>query len=168
MNDDYSGTDVQIGEYVIISSNVHDEHNCEIYIKGESAYEFVIDISGDSGTSGFEAYTETDTLYLLANGSESRPVYCNTTAGWNAQTTLVSEEGAIYIYSDYDEIEGTPLAGFKVGDGLAYVVDLPFIDAKVQSHMADDDIHITPAERTFWNNKNRGRVDGENLILTIN
>ena len=101
-------------------------------------------------------------------GDAGITIYSNTTAGWSAQTTLVSEEGAFYIYTDHDYVGDTPIAGFKIGDGLAYVVDLPFLDANMQSHMSNEDIHVTAEEKVFWNNKNRGLVEGENLILTIN
>ena len=60
----------------------------------------------------------------------------------------------------------TNIAGFKVGDGLAYVVDLPFVDALMDLHMRNDNIHVTAEEKAFWNAKNRGFVNGENLILT--
>lgn len=96
----------------------------------------------------------------------SLPMYFGTTEEWDSQTTLVSEENAVYVYTDYKTIDGEQIAGFKVGDGLAYVVDLPFTDAVMESHMNDTDIHVTSEEKAFWNAKVRGIVAGENLILT--
>lgn len=52
MNADYSGTDVQIGEYVMITSTVEDPDNAKVYIKGSSAYQFVVDMSGAAGIKG--------------------------------------------------------------------------------------------------------------------
>ena len=49
---DYSGTDVEIGEFVIIASSVEDPHNAEVYIKGNAAYEFIVDLSGATGVKG--------------------------------------------------------------------------------------------------------------------
>lgn len=56
MNADYSGTDVHIGEYVMIVSNVEDPDNAKVYIKGSQAYSFVVDMSGSAGIQGQQAY----------------------------------------------------------------------------------------------------------------
>lgn len=77
----------------------------------------------------------------------------NTTAYWNSQTTLVSQEGYIYIYTDHQTKDGDDIPGIKVGDGNAYVVDLPFMDDVYAAHIADSVIHVTQADKTSWNNK---------------
>lgn len=46
MNTDYSGTDVQIGEFVMVTADG------SIYKKGSSAYEFIVAIKGDTGSQG--------------------------------------------------------------------------------------------------------------------
>lgn len=94
-------------------------------------------------------------------------VLFNTTEDWNSNPTLISEKNTIYVYTDYQETEdGHSLAGFKIGDGLAYLIDLPFNDTFVEQHMSDGTIHVTAAEKEFWNNKNRAYTIEENLILT--
>lgn len=93
------------------------------------------------------------------------------TANWNSQTSLISEQNVVYIYTDYRSSGGHSIAGIKIGDGLAYVVDLPFLDTIYANHIADSTIHVTPEEKAFWNNKNRAYVsltDPEMMILTIN
>ncbi|MBQ8109701.1 MAG: collagen-like protein [Clostridia bacterium] len=52
MNADYSGTDVQIGEYVMIASNVEDPDNASVYVKGDERFVFVVDMSGSAGIQG--------------------------------------------------------------------------------------------------------------------
>ena len=89
--------------------------------------------------------------------------YIDTTAGWAQKTNLISTLGVLYIYSDRETIvrdnKTIKVAGIKIGDGSAYVVDLPFIT-------------VTQAERDFWNNKVRCYIDditlteAENLIFT--
>ena len=82
-----------------------------------------------------------------------KQVLFNTTAGWSSQTTLVSDANTLYVYTDHDrDSQGNAVAGIKAGDGLAYVVDLPFTDAIATEHIADTTRHITAAERTAWNN----------------
>ena len=107
-----------------------------------------------------------------------RAIYYDTTANWDAQVQLTSEEGAIYIYSDkfsYDDGSGNivPLAGIKIGDGNAYLIDMPFVtDALTSimlSHVSDTTAHITQQERAFWNNKVSSYMDSsaaETLVLS--
>lgn len=108
------------------------------------------------------------TLEQYLNANLTKQVRFDTTANWNSQTTLVSEANTIYIYTDHGtSSEGYDIAGIKVGDGMAYVVDLPFIDEAVTEHIADSNIHVTPAEKAFWNNKVRCYLTGtEQLIFT--
>lgn len=92
-----------------------------------------------------------------------------TTSEWAAQTSLVSEEGIIYVYSDHQTKDGTNIPGLKIGDGKAYVVDLPFIDTLYIDHIADTDIHITATERTKWNKAITATMsssDAENVLLS--
>ena len=86
----------------------------------------------------------------------------DTTQGWLNRTSEVSILNTVYIYTDHEIIERNnkilKVPGIKIGDGLAYVVDLPFIT-------------VTQAERDFWNNKVRCYLqegDTENLVFTTN
>ena len=97
-------------------------------------------------------------------------VYFNTTAGWAAQSGLVGQANTIYIYTDYQEDEdGNPIAGLKIGDGSAYLIDAPFLDTVYLEHINDMDIHVTPAEKEFWNNKVRcfySLTDNDTVVFT--
>ena len=86
-------------------------------------------------------------------------VICKTTSEWSELTDIVSVKGAIYVYTDYKPIgtSGDYQPGIKVGDGLAYVVDLPFVTA--------EDARITAEDIANWNNKVAVMADGENLIF---
>lgn len=92
------------------------------------------------------------TLQDYLNVHLDKQVLFDTTAGWSAQTTLVSDANTLYIYTDYQrDSSGHAVAGIKAGDGLAYVVDLPFTDAIAMEHIADATRHITASERSAWN-----------------
>lgn len=97
-------------------------------------------------------------------------MYSDTKQGWDSQIDLVSEKDAVYIYTDYDTDEyGNNIPGIKIGDGLGYLIDAPFLDANMQKHILDNIIHITQQEREFWNNKVTAflsEVSNETLILT--
>lgn len=108
------------------------------------------------------------TLQNYLNAHLDKQVLFNTTSGWSAQTTLVSDANTLYVYTDHQtDSQGNDVAGIKVGDGSAYVVDLPFTDAVATEHINDSTIHITNTERNYWNNKVRCYYTGiETLVFT--
>ena len=80
-----------------------------------------------------------------------KQVLFGTTAEWNAQAGLVSEANKLYVYTDYNtDGSGNNLAGRKVGDGDAYLIDMPFIDKVYFEHVQDTSIHVTPSEKLRW------------------
>lgn len=106
-------------------------------------------------------------------------VQVRTTKEWNEDIHFQSKKGIFYIYSDYkiQEQDGKNVyvPGIKVGDGLAYVVDLPFVNDSIQQqlnqHVLDSDAHVTLQEKEFWNGKVTcftDSEDSENLIFSKN
>lgn len=119
-----------------------------------------------SNVQPFEA--QFGTVYVV--GGDCRVLYA-TTATWNSQPQLISARGYIYIYADYRQNgQGQNIPAMKVGDGNAYLIDLPFVDSLIYEHIADNIRHISQQEREFWNNKVRCYIDpevqGDNLIFT--
>ena len=140
----------------------------------------VLWLDGDHSPGTFDTYRilmtdESYTDFQVYNGADAAEnVLCKTTAQWNAQPQLVAAAGTLYVYTDhtFDE-SGNPVPGFKVGDGNAYLIDIPFADTtlqeQVQEHIADTEVHITESEREFWNSKERCYTDSsdpETLIFT--
>ena len=115
-----------------------------------------------------EHLVSVQTLQDYLNANLDKQVKFNTTAGWNAQTSLVSQANTLYVYTDHQrDSQGNNVAGIKAGDGNAYVVDLPFTDAIATEHIADTTRHVTASERNFWNNKVRCYyASGDELIFT--
>ena len=106
----------------------------------------------------------------LGHGSGCKVLY-NTTDFWNDRPELKSKKGYLYIYSDWKQNEkGQNIAGIKVGDGNAYLIDAPFIEQVFAEHIDDVVRHITQEEREFWNNKVRCYMADNNteLIFTTN
>ena len=52
MNSGFATDGLPEGAFVIITSDVEDEDNAKLYVKGEAAYEFVTDMSGATGIQG--------------------------------------------------------------------------------------------------------------------
>ncbi len=89
----------------------------------------------------------------------------DTTKHWNAARGFIPKDGELIIYTDYQitvkEIGGIKtevyVPGVKIGDGRAYVQDLPFVDEELRSriiaHINNPNIHVSTQEKIFWNNK---------------
>lgn len=94
------------------------------------------------------------TLQDYLNVNLNKQVLFNTTAAWDAQVQLTSEANTLYVYTDHQyDSQGNKIAGIKVGDGNAYLIDMPFTDEVIMEHINDNVRHITAEERAFWNNK---------------
>ena len=52
MNADFNNPDVKDGSFVVITSNTEDEDNAKLFIKGETGYIFITDLSGAQGIKG--------------------------------------------------------------------------------------------------------------------
>ena len=104
---------------------------------------------------------------------ETTKVKVDTSEHWAEKLTYIPKKGEIVIYSDRRVISGISYPGIKIGDGLAYVVDLPFVgdDSSemildiLYDHLNNVDNHILPEERELWNNKSSCRIEGERLIF---
>lgn len=89
----------------------------------------------------------------------------DTTANWNAARGFIPLEGEVIIYTDYrvitKEVDGETrtvnVPAIKIGDGRAYVQDLPFMEEGIGEgfldHIENKDIHVTPAQKQKWTNK---------------
>lgn len=95
---------------------------------------------------------------------------------WNSDKDLISQKGILYIYNNYKIIndqEGNEifLPGIKLGDGKAYLIDLPFLNTdafneQILDHINNKIIHVSLDDRRFWNNKlNLVQPESQTLIL---
>ena len=105
------------------------------------------------------------------------PIELGTTAELNSDITYIPARGQIIIYTDRGTItknnQSQNVPGVKIGDGSAYLVDLPFVgDDQIQSvittiqgHINEAEIHVSSSDREKWNNKLNYTLSGETLIL---
>ena len=92
---------------------------------------------------------------------QSLGIEYDTTSGWNSKIGYIPKAGTLIIYSDYKTIqkngETVYIPGIKIGSGNGYVQDLAFLDEalvlQIVNHIDDNNKHIRPGEREFWNNK---------------
>ena len=88
----------------------------------------------------------------------STTVLQNTTAYWDAQTSLVSQQDVIYVYTDHYTEDTQSIPAIKVGDGTTLLINLPFVNSG----------GLTDTEREAWNEKvavDNSQIDEENLIF---
>lgn len=88
----------------------------------------------------------------------SASIEIHTTQEWNGSAgRAISKKGTFYVYSDGFNQNGQLIPRIKLGDGMAYISDLPFLDDhllnQIFDHINDGNVHITPQQRLFWNNK---------------
>lgn len=101
----------------------------------------------------------------------------DTTANWNTiGTTFQPMAGEIIVYSDYytRKVNGVDktFPGFKIGDGNAYLIDLPFATGQDEidllAHVDNTAIHVTDAKKSFWDNKLNCAVNEQTETLIFN
>ena len=105
--------------------------------------------------------------------------YSKRKSEWDIDRSMIAEKDVLYIYSDYKTIEKDGqqifVPGLKIGDGVSYLIDIPFVNDSnsefenvLLDHINDRVIHVSAQDRIFWNNK-LNLVDlelqNENLIL---
>lgn len=93
-----------------------------------------------------------------------------TKAYWGENLDFIPGKGEVIIYTDYAKVDGVNVPAFKIGDGLAYLVDLPFVSDDIRDrlikHIQDMARHISDEERSAWNNKVRCYLDGDTIVFT--
>lgn len=98
---------------------------------------------------------------ILDSVSGKADILTGTTEYWNGRLGYAPPVGTIIVYTDYKTkvVDGETIyiPGIKIGSGNGFVQDLAFIDEGVANslldHISDTSVHITEAERAFWNNK---------------
>ena len=133
-----------------------DENDSELELEVEGTF------SG-GGTNDYEKLKNLPSINgekLIGNKTSEglHIVAVKTTEEWQQVTTIVSKTGEIYVYSDYMQDEdGNNIPGFKIGDGNAFIVDLPFATLP--------DLRISDEDIENWNNKVSVRIEGDRLIF---
>ena len=155
----------------------------ELALGGGAASKTVY-ITETPGTSE-DTYSTRYGIYQGAEGTPSSPVpsemlanidipkgsiVSGTVSYWQTHGNVISTKDVLYIYTDWkQDAEGKNIPGIKVGDGLAYISDMPFTDELWAAHVMDSLIHVSAEDRANWNSKIRCYIDPnntENIIFT--
>ena len=142
---------------VPIDGEVEGDVNPEMDISGDAEVPTVITEKDYSKLDNLPVIND-ETVVGDLTSEDLHIVAVKTCAEWALLPQIQSRKGEIYIYSDYQhDDQGHNIPGIKIGDGNAYVVDLPF-STGTDTRITDEDI-----ER--WNGKVSVRLEGEKLIF---
>lgn len=78
---------------------------------------------------------------------------------WDAQTSMRSLSGGLYVYSDYEPPR------LKIGDGARFIPDLPFADAEYYHHIRNELIHVSDDDRTRWDDASMHHYSEEEQVF---
>ena len=101
-------------------------------------------------------------------------ILMNTTEYWNSRRDFIPARGALLVWTDrFHTEDGQAIPGLKIGDGDAYAVDLPFLGGdmdpallrRLEEHLLNESLHVSPADRERWNGKLNCGVEGTTLVL---
>lgn len=112
----------------------------------------ILDVTDDHETriANLEAASASSILYA-------------TKAYWDRQLTFVPPRGALIIYADRTVENDVNIPGFKVGDGNAYVVDLPFsqqdLETAIRNHVNNSRIHLSEDDRSKLEDSVKTRIE---------
>lgn len=91
---------------------------------------------------------------------------------WKEHKLYTPKRNEVVIYLDAGGIDTDtqkPIPKIKIGDGLAYVSDLPFVDEdltkQIKSHVENEDIHVSTEDRLNWDSKVDCKLEDDNLIF---
>lgn len=130
-----------------------------------------IELIGDMSLDALNIASKTELVDAIAAlNINVSAIYIGTQESFDSQVEVISEKNAVYIYTNHStNSQGQPVPDYKIGDGKAYLIDLPFANNLFEEHINNSAIHITNAERAFWNNKVSAYyslTDEETLVLT--
>lgn len=99
--------------------------------------------------------------YQIDNiNAQETPVRRETTAYWDENRQYIPFSGQIIVYTDHKVVDGINYPAIKIGDGNAYVIDLPFVDGYLEGSS------VTQAEKDFWNSKiSVYAIDPQQLLI---
>ena len=84
---------------------------------------------------------------ILGSGNIDTALY-DTKENWDSIPSFIPKKGQLIVYTGY---------GVKIGDGNAYLIDLPFAEEtlynQLTEHVNNNDIHVTAEKKEFWDNK---------------
>ena len=130
------------------------QRNNPILRTGEMSY--VTDLGRCKVGDGVHHWLDLPFFALETDFYNTASIIIKTNKNWEDYDRVVSKQGTIYVYTE-DNLNVDAAPKMKIGDGSAYICDLPFItddlQREIENHIANEEVHTTLSEKQFWNNK---------------
>lgn len=121
MVEDYDNPEVGIGEFVMIDTgDVEDPEDSQLYLKGDTEWKFISDLSGMQGIQGLSAYQ-----VAVQNG------YVGTEKEWVASLSKASEDAAAAALEAKAQVEATEQL-VKDAEALRVTAETGRVDAEAE------------------------------------
>ena len=116
MNADYNNEEVNIGNFVIIETgNVDHPDNSKLYVKTDSGYSFITDLSGSQGITGPKG----DVGYYFTPNIDETGLLTWTNNGNLANPDAINIKGNPFVYEDFTQEQLEGLKGPKGDTGIS-------------------------------------------------
>lgn len=119
----YTGTDVRVGQFVVISSNEEDPDNAKMYVKTSSGWSFITDLSGAQGIQGPRGYTGNGISSVVLNQDYTITVNYTDSTSWTSTNSVRGVQGetgnGIAMVEENQDYTLT----ITMTDGTSYVTD---------------------------------------------
>lgn len=123
MEADFNNPLINIGEFVIIDSNIQDPDNSKLYVKTENNYKYLTDMSGATGITGKSAYE-----IAVENG------FIGTKEEWIASLSEDSKQAALLVESKLEQVDSSLNGLNEVKEDLNHLkTELTDINSEVRS-----------------------------------
>lgn len=113
---------------------------------GEMSY--VTDLGKCKIGDGQTHWVDLPYFILETDIDEKIGIVIKTNSSWIIEGKVISVKGTIYVYTDDDPNSGKS-PRLKIGDGLAYICDLPFVTDDltniINGHIMNEKVHVTDA-----------------------
>ena len=135
MNAGYASDGVAIGSFVIVETgDVEDAENATLYVKGDTKYEFITDMSGSRGIQGPQGEQGPQGV----QGPQG-------IQGPQGEKGIQGEKGDAFTYDDFTEEQLASLKGEKGEKGDAGVISFIPVTELPEEDIVENAIYLVPA-----------------------
>ena len=89
----YTGTDIRVGQFVVIASNEEDPDNAKMFVKTSNSWSFITDLSGAQGIQGPRGFTGNGISSAVLNPDYTLTIYYTDGDSYTTQESIRGVKG---------------------------------------------------------------------------